>query len=62
MTIFHTTSLAFILTATMTIWCRFENARRDRICGDVPAPELTEEQKLRERELGDKAPSFRYMI
>lgn len=54
--------MAFVLTTFMTIWCRLENARRDRICGDNPNPELTEEQKLRERELGDHAPSFRYSI
>lgn len=55
-------SMAFILTTFMSIWCRLENARRNQVSGDTQNQELTEEQKLRERELGDNAPSFRYSV
>ncbi|KAK0615184.1 high-affinity nicotinic acid transporter [Bombardia bombarda] len=56
--------MAFFLTLFMTIWCRRENARRDaleRESGGRPS-ELTEEQKLLERELADDVPWFRYTV
>lgn len=56
------TSLAFLLTLFMTIWYRLENARRDRVTGEVAGPELTEEQKALEQELADNAPFFRYTV
>lgn len=55
-------SLAFLLTLFMTIWYRIENARRDRVSGEVAGRELTEEQKALEQELADNAPFFRYTV
>lgn len=55
-------SLAFLLTLFMTIWYRIENARRDRVSGEVAGQELTEEQKALEQELADNAPFFRYTV
>lgn len=37
-----------------------ENARRDKIALEQGAQELSEEQKLLERELADNVPWFRY--
>ncbi|OAL03098.1 high-affinity nicotinic acid transporter [Phaeosphaeriaceae sp. SRC1lsM3a] len=53
-------SMAFFLTWFMSTWCRYENARRDKIAAEVGTQELTEEQKLLERELADNVPWFRY--
>ena len=53
-------SMAFFLTFFMSTWCRMENARRDKISLEAGAQELTEEQKLLERELADNVPWFRY--
>jgi hypothetical protein len=53
-------SMAFFLTLFMTTWCRWENARRDGIANEMGARELTEEQKVLERELADNVPWFRY--
>lgn len=58
----HVPSLAFLLTLFMTIWYRLENARRDRVTGDIAGQELTEEQKALEQELADNAPFFRYTV
>ena len=53
-------SMAFFLTFFMSTWCWLENARRDKIALEAGAQELTEEQKLMERELADNVPWFRY--
>jgi hypothetical protein len=53
-------SMAFFLTFFMSTWCRLENARRDKIALEIGTMELTEEQKLLERELADNVPWFRY--
>lgn len=52
--------MAFFLTLFMTIWVRRENARRDQIADQAGVQELTEAQKLSERELADNVPWFRY--
>jgi hypothetical protein len=52
--------MAFFLTLFMSIWCGKENARRDKIATEMGMQELTEEQKLLERELADNVPWFRY--
>jgi hypothetical protein len=54
--------MAFFLTLFMTIWCRLENSRRDKVEREVGARELTHEQKMREREQADNVPWFRYTI
>ncbi|KAI1870415.1 uncharacterized protein JN550_005343 [Neoarthrinium moseri] len=54
-------SVAFFLTLFMTIWCRKENARRDTLTRELGVQELTEEQKILERELADNVLWFRYM-
>jgi hypothetical protein len=54
--------MAFALTLFMTIWCRRENSRRDKVAREVGARELTLEQKMREREQADNVPWFRYTI
>lgn len=58
----YTFSLAFLLTLSMTIYYRLENARRDRVTGELAGQELTEEQKALEQELADNAPFFRYTV
>jgi hypothetical protein len=52
--------MAFGLTLFMSTWCASENKRRDKIAAEMGARELTEEQKLLERELADNVPWFRY--
>jgi len=52
--------MALFLTLFMTMWCRWENSRRDGIANEMGATELTEEQKVLERELADNVPWFRY--
>jgi hypothetical protein len=52
--------MAFFLTLFMTTWFARENARRDNTAAEVGTQELTEEQKLMERELADDVPWFRY--
>ncbi|KAL5117788.1 hypothetical protein ACEQ8H_004262 [Pleosporales sp. CAS-2024a] len=52
--------MAFFLTLFMSTWCHFANKRRDKIASQVGTQELTEEQKLLERELADNVPWFRY--
>jgi hypothetical protein len=52
--------MAFFLTLFMSIWCARENARRDKIAREMGTQELTEDQKLLERELADNVPWFRY--
>ncbi|KAK8055597.1 hypothetical protein PG993_000824 [Apiospora rasikravindrae] len=54
--------MAFFLTLFMTIWCRRENTRRDAVARQLGTQELTEEQKMLERELADNVPWFRYTI
>lgn len=54
--------MAFFLTLFMILWCRRENARRDALAQQVGHQELTEEQKMMERELADNVPWFRYTI
>lgn len=46
----------------MSIWCQLENARRDKIAAERDVQDLTEEQKLLERELADNVPWFRYAV
>jgi hypothetical protein len=48
------------LTFFMSTWCRLENIRREKIAHEIGNQELTEEQKLQERELADNVPWFRY--
>ena len=54
--------MAFFLTLFMTTWCRRENARRETLSQETGVEELTEEQKMLERELADKVPWFRYTV
>ncbi|KAK3375649.1 high-affinity nicotinic acid transporter [Lasiosphaeria ovina] len=61
--------MAFVLTLAMTAWCRRENARRDASPGFGGAAalaagplELTDEQKLLERDRADRVPWFRYTV
>jgi hypothetical protein len=39
-----------------------ENAKRDRVSMEAGAQDLTEEQKMLERELADSVPWFRYTV
>ncbi|KAF2689033.1 high-affinity nicotinic acid transporter [Lentithecium fluviatile CBS 122367] len=55
-------SMAFFLTFFMSTWCGLENVRRDKISMEASTQELTEEQKMRERELADSVPWFRYTV
>ena len=55
-------SMAFLLTLFMSTWCRIENARRDKVANEQGVQELTEEQKVMERELADNVPWFRYTV
>ncbi|KAL5383287.1 hypothetical protein DPSP01_005975 [Paraphaeosphaeria sporulosa] len=55
-------SAAFFLTLFMSTWCRLENARRDKVAAERGVQDLTEEQKLLERELADNVPWFRYAV
>jgi hypothetical protein len=52
--------MAFFLTLFMSTWCGWENNRRDKIAQEAESKELTEEQRLLERELADNVPWFRY--
>lgn len=52
--------MAFCLTLFMSTWCRLENARREKVTQETGTRELTEDQKLLERELADYVPWFRY--
>jgi hypothetical protein len=57
--------MSCILSIFMTIYLRRENARRDRFAAanGLPAPEdYTEEMREAEREKGDNATFFRYVI
>ena len=52
--------MSLILSTLMTLYLRRENARRDR---EHKRPEeYTSEERAAERELGDNASFFRYMI
>jgi hypothetical protein len=53
-------SMSSILSLLMTIYCRRENARRDR--ENKPIAEYTPEEMMAEREKGDNASFFRYTI
>jgi hypothetical protein len=53
-------SMAFFLSFFMSVWCRRENARRDKVALEQGTQELSAEQKLLERELADNVPWFRY--
>ncbi|CZT49129.1 related to allantoate permease [Rhynchosporium secalis] len=57
-------SMSFVLTSFMTIYYRRENARRDAICADrdITHGEYTEEMKWQDRERGDNAVWFRYVV
>jgi hypothetical protein len=55
-------SMAFFLTLFMSTWCRLENKRRDKIAQETGTRQLTDEQKLLERELADNVPWFRYTV
>lgn len=52
--------MAFFLTLFMSTWFTMENARREKVALELGEQELTEEQKLMERELADSVPWFRY--
>jgi hypothetical protein len=57
--------MSLILSTMMTIYLRRENARRDAFAAanGLPAPEdYTPEMKAAEREKGDNATFFRYVI
>ncbi|KAJ8117011.1 hypothetical protein OPT61_g1696 [Boeremia exigua] len=49
-------AVAFCLTFFMSTWSRLENARRDKIMQERGTQNLTEEQRLQERELADNVP------
>lgn len=44
----------------MSTWCRLENTRRDQLALEQGSHELSEEQKLLEKDLADNVPWFRY--
>lgn len=54
--------MAFFLTLFMTTWTRMENSRRDKVAGERGPVSLTEEQKIKDTELADNAPWFRYTV
>ncbi|PQK12203.1 hypothetical protein BB8028_0003g08200 [Beauveria bassiana] len=55
-----TLSMSLVLSVFMTIHLRRENARRD--AQHKPLAEYTNEEKLRESEMGDNATFFRYTV
>jgi hypothetical protein len=55
------TSMAFFLTLFMSTWCRLENKKREKVAQQTGVQELTDEQKMLERELADNVPWFRYI-
>jgi hypothetical protein len=59
-TLIATETMSTILCIFMTLYLRWENARRDREY--KPPSEYTEEEKLQEREKGDDATFFRYTV
>jgi hypothetical protein len=54
--------MAFFLTLFMSTWCHRENGRREAIMRGNGPRELSEEQKLEERELADSVLWFRYTV
>jgi hypothetical protein len=54
--------MAFFLTIFMSTWCRFENAKRDKLAEPTSGEALTTEQEALERELADSVPWFRYTV
>lgn len=46
----------------MSTWCSRENARRDALMREAGPQELTEEQRLQERDLADNVLWFRYTV
>jgi hypothetical protein len=54
--------MAFFLTLFMTTYLRRENSRRDKLAGEQGPVTLTEEQRLKEMEVADNAPWFRYTV
>jgi hypothetical protein len=55
-------SLAFFLTLFMTVYLRYENARRDALAQEQGQMTPSEEQKLEEIEMADNASWFRYTV
>lgn len=55
-----TLSMSLVLSVFMTIYLRWENARRD--AEHKPLAEYTYEDKMRESERGDDATFFRYTV
>jgi hypothetical protein len=57
-------SMSFILTAFMTIYLRRENARRDAIFSqqNISREDYSDEMKWEEREKGDYASFYRYIV
>lgn len=53
-------TMAFGLTFFMSTWYGLENARRDKISPERRSHELTEEERLLEKEMADYVPWFRY--
>ena len=59
-TLIATLSMSTVLTIIMTIYFRRENAQRDR--NYKPPEEYTDEERLAEHTMGDRASFFRYTI
>lgn len=60
-----TLSMSVCLSIIMTIYCRRENARRDRVAaelGKMTLDDYTQEEKDAQRHKGDYATFFRYTI
>lgn len=57
-------SMSFVLTLSMTIFYRRENARRDAISAtqNLTTESFNDELKLAERDKGDNALFFRYTV
>jgi hypothetical protein len=57
-------SMSFILTAFMTTYLRHENARRDAIFSEqnISREDYSDEMKWEEREKGDYASFYRYIV
>jgi hypothetical protein len=55
-----TTSMSMVLSIFMTLYLRRENARRD--AAHKPLAEYSRDELIRERDRGDNATFFRYVI
>ena len=59
-TLIATLSMSTVLAIIMTVYFRRENARRDR--DHKPPDEYTDEERLAEHMMGDKATFFRFTV